>query len=123
MADPTPAEAGLVVVALPAEIDMANADQVCQQLCSALAPGVTVLVADMTTTKFCDSMGLHALVLAYKRATAGNAQLRVVVPCEAILHVMAITELDRVLRIYPALEQAVAGHDGRGRQMPGPATR
>jgi anti-anti-sigma regulatory factor len=37
-----------VVVTLPAEIDMANAGQVGQQLGSAIAPGVRVVIADMT---------------------------------------------------------------------------
>ena len=51
-----------VVVALPAEIDMANADQVGQQLGSAFAPGVRTVIADMTATTFCDSSGIGMLV-------------------------------------------------------------
>jgi hypothetical protein len=38
-----------VVIPLPAEIDMANAEDG-DQLRSALTPGVTIVIADMTST-------------------------------------------------------------------------
>jgi hypothetical protein len=44
-----------VVIALPAEIDMANAGRVAAELGSAFAPGVRTVIADMTATRFCDS--------------------------------------------------------------------
>lgn len=47
-----------VIVTLPAEIDIANGAAVGQQLCSAFAPGVTLVIADMTPTVFCDSSGI-----------------------------------------------------------------
>ncbi len=46
-----------VIVALPDEIDIADADQVRELLLPALADGVTVLVADMTWTRFCACQG------------------------------------------------------------------
>jgi anti-anti-sigma regulatory factor len=46
-----------VIIALPAEIDMANADRVGRQLGSAFAAGVTTVIADMRVTRFCDSSG------------------------------------------------------------------
>ena len=73
---PARARVSPAVVTLPAEIDMANADRVGADLQAALAPGVTAVVADMTATTFCDSRGIHALVLAHQRATACGAELR-----------------------------------------------
>jgi anti-sigma B factor antagonist len=105
----TPAQAGPAVVALPVEIDLANARQVRQQLYSALATGVAVVVADMTATTFCDSMGCRSLVMAHKQARAGNAELRLAIPSASVLRVMAITCVDRVVRIYPSLDAALAG--------------
>jgi anti-anti-sigma regulatory factor len=57
-------------------------------------------------------MGLQALMLAHKRATASDAELRVAVTSECILHDMAITKLDTVLRIYPSAEQALTNGPG-----------
>jgi anti-sigma B factor antagonist len=108
----TPAHPQPVVVALPGEIDVANACRVSQRLCVALAAGAPVVVADMTATRFCDSMGLRALVLAHKQASASSAELRVAVASANVLRVMAITQLDTVLRIFPSAEEALA--DGTG---------
>lgn len=98
----------LAVVALPAEIDMANADRVGADLQAALTLGVATVVADMTATTFCDSRGIHALVLAHQRATASGAELRLVVPSTCVLRVLALTGLDRWLAIYPGLPEALA---------------
>ena len=62
---------------LPAEIDIANGAGVGQRLCAAFAPGVTVVIADMTSTVFCDSSGISQLVLAHHCAAAHHAQLRI----------------------------------------------
>ena len=101
------------MVALPAEIDIANAHQVRQELYCALATGVAVVVADMTATTFCDSMGFRALVMADKQARAGNAELRLAIPSASMLRVMSITGMDRMLRIYPSLDAAVAARPAR----------
>jgi hypothetical protein len=47
-----PAEAETIVVTLPAEIDMANADRVGADLEAVFAPGVGVVAADMSGTRF-----------------------------------------------------------------------
>jgi anti-sigma B factor antagonist len=96
------------VVALPAEIDMANADRVGADLQAAFTPGVTTVVADMTATMFCDSRGIHALVMAHQRAAASGADLRLVVPSACVLRVLVLTGLDRWLAIYPSLPEALA---------------
>jgi anti-sigma B factor antagonist len=116
-----PAYAAPVIVTLPAEIDMANADGVSQQLGCALASGVAVVVADMTATRFCNSTGLRALVLAHKQATARHAELRLVITSANVRRVMAITHLDTVLRIYPSLDAAQETAAPREAHNPGPA--
>ena len=67
-----------VVVTLPGEIDMANADRVGKDLEAAFGPGVGVVVADMSGTRFCDTSGIGAMVLACQRAQARHAGCRVV---------------------------------------------
>ena len=109
MADAKPViPARPVVITLPAEIDMGNAGQIGAQLGSALAPGVTTVVADMTATTFCDSSGIRLLVLAHQQATSINAELWVVIPSARVRRALAITNVDTVLRIYPSLAAALA---------------
>jgi anti-sigma B factor antagonist len=97
-----------VVVALPAEIDMANAGQVGQQLGSAIAPGVRAVIVDMTATTFCDSSGISMLVRAHKQAAANGTQLRLVVHSTVVLRSLRLVQMDYLLPIYPTLSQALA---------------
>jgi RNA polymerase sigma-70 factor, ECF subfamily len=104
-----------VVIALPVEIDMANADRVGQQLGAALAPGVATVIADMTATRFCDSSGLSMLVRAHGQAAANGTELRLVVASAAVLRTLTLVGLDRLLPIYPSLSQALPGTLSRAR--------
>jgi anti-sigma B factor antagonist len=107
----------LVIVPLPAEIDMANAEDVGKQLCAAFAPAVTVVIADLGSTVFCGTSGARQLVLAHTRAVASNRELRVVITSARVLRVLAILGVDRVLEIYPDLAAALAAgpaSDGEG---------
>lgn len=91
---------------MPAEIDVDNADGVCAGLRAAVAPGVTIVVADMTATTFCDTRGIGALVLAHQHAAASGAELRLVVPSTGVLRVLDVLGLDAVLAIYRSLPAA-----------------
>src|SRR6202046_465407 len=68
-----------VVVVLPAEIDVTNSELVHQRIVAALTPGVDVVIADMTSTTFCDSSGVHAVVFAHEAAVARGIELRLAV--------------------------------------------
>jgi len=96
-----------VVVGLPAEIDVTNAEQVFSQLCAALGPGVDVVIADLTSTVFCDSSGLRHLLFAQQRARESDAQLRLAIPLGCpVRRVLELTGADRLLAIYPDLTEA-----------------
>ncbi len=111
MSDPQPL-AEPVIVGLPAEIDAANAAGAGLRLCAAFAPGVTVVIADLTQTVFCDSSGVSQLVLAYHCAAAHGAQLRLVVPHPNVLGVLKLTGLDGLLPVYPSLDAALSAGEG-----------
>src|SRR5215472_3649622 len=96
-----------VVVSLPAEIDVANAERISGQLRAAVAAGPTVVIADMTATTFCDSMGVRALLLAHRHAGARGTELRLLLPSPYVLRVLGV---DAVLPIYHSREQVLAGH-------------
>src|ERR1700742_3596883 len=96
-----------VVVALPAEIDVTNAEQVLDLICAALAPGVDVVIADLTSTVFCDSSGLRHLLFAQERARESDAQLRLAIPLGCpVRRVLELTGAYRMLTIYPDLTEA-----------------
>jgi anti-anti-sigma factor len=73
-------DSGPVVVPMPAEIDLANAGRVGEQLRTAAGLGVTVIVADLTGTQFCDSAGIRTLLAARDNIAAVEAAVAPDVP-------------------------------------------
>jgi anti-anti-sigma factor len=108
--EPFVALARPVLVVLPAEIDMANADYTYMEIVAEFARGAQVVVADMTATTFCDTMGMRALVLAHRQAVGIGAELRLALPSPNVLRVMQLLGLDTVLSIYRSLDEALASH-------------
>ena len=97
---------GVAVVIAPAEMDVANAGALRDAITSA-GTGRATIVVDMTATEFCDSSGLSVLVWAHKRARAGGGELRLVMGSPACT-VFKVTAVDRVLRVFTSLPEAVA---------------
>lgn len=98
-----------VVVGFPDEFDIGSAGDLAEQLRAAITPGGSAVVADLTTTAFCDSSGVRIIVLARGWARDDNVELRLVVPPGPTLVVMKLVGLDQLLPIYPSLDEAVAG--------------
>ena len=109
-----------VMVRLPAEIDMANAQDVGEQLRSPFTRGAAVVIADLTPTVFCDSSGARQFVLSHNYADAHDAQMRFVIPDRNMLRVLTVTGIDQLLSIYPSLDAAIsAGPVPDGDATPG----
>lgn len=100
---------GPVVVEFPDEIAYGNAGDVAVRLRAALAPEASVVVADLTTTAFCDSSGVRIMLVARDWASADNVQLRLAVPPGPTLVVLKLLALDEQIPVYATLEQALAG--------------
>jgi anti-sigma B factor antagonist len=99
----------LVVVPLPAEIDISNSESVGAELGAACASGAGVIIADLTSTAFCDSSGVRYLLLAHDEATAHHAQLRLAVqPDGMVLRMLTLMGLHRVLQVHVSLDEATA---------------
>jgi anti-sigma B factor antagonist len=96
------------VVAMPAEIDVTNADQVRGALQAALDQGAATVIADLSGTVFCDSQGLHALIGAHRRAAASGAQVLFVIGAGQVRRLFTLTGMDTVLEVYPSLGDALA---------------
>jgi anti-sigma B factor antagonist len=97
------------VVAAPAEIDITNADQLRAALLHATGNRHPVVVVDMTSTRFCDSAVLHTLIAAHKRAQAEGGELRLAIPADGTVpRIFALMCLDRLIRCFASLEEALA---------------
>ena len=107
-----------VIVALPAEIDLSNAEQVYDQLAAALASGAAVVIADFTGTRFCDCACLNRLLRVHNQAGGRHAQLRLVIPLDApVRETVKLLGLDQQLPVYANIDAAQADLE-QGRPAP-----
>jgi anti-anti-sigma factor len=98
-----------VVVVLAAEIDVTNADEAYRQLAAAVAQGAPVVIADMTSTSFCDSSGVHAIMRAREQAAAHGVALRVAVPPGgSVRRVLQLTGAVMVVPVYSTVQEAMS---------------
>jgi anti-sigma B factor antagonist len=93
---------------LPAEIDIANSVGVAAVLCGQLRAGG--VIADLTTTTFCDSSGIAALLRANGEAEILGRDLRLAVrPAGAVFRVLELTGLAAELRLFGSVREAAGG--------------
>jgi anti-sigma B factor antagonist len=98
------------VLTLPVVIDIANRGPVTVALEHALRTRATVVVADLTDTKFCDGTGLRALLNAHCCAAAAGRRLRVAAAAPQVRRMLTLPGAGPALVLYPDLATAVAGH-------------
>jgi anti-sigma B factor antagonist len=99
-----------VVVELPPEIDVTNSEEVYEQLVAVLAPGVSTVVADMMSTVFCDSSGVHAIMHAYETAAARDTRMLLAVSTStSVRRVLELIGVGRLMPVYPSLQEALDG--------------
>jgi anti-sigma B factor antagonist len=101
--------AGPVIVGLPTEIDMQNADEVRDRLCAEAKPGIAVVVADLSLTEFCDSMGIREIVRGLRLLAGVGVELRLVIPPGTVRRVMQLIGLDQAVTVWPSVAAAVEG--------------
>ena len=108
------------VVTAPEEMDITTAYRLRGALAAAVRGHATVVV-DMTRTHACDTAGLHVLVRAHRRALAQGGELRLVISGPEVRRLFAITGLDRVIRHFASLDEALAQTQADANQLPLPS--
>ena len=105
---PVAVVSGVPVVAAPEEIDVISTPELRSALLEATVHGHRTLVVDMTRTQFCDSSGVHTLLAAHERARAEGGELLLVISAAIVLRIFEITGVDRIIRNFPSLDEALA---------------
>lgn len=100
--------AGRKVLDVGGEIDVYTAPQLRERLIAIVQSGARQVVVDLGRVEFLDSTGLGVLVGALKRLNSVGGELALVCAQERLLKIFRITGLDRVFKLHPSVEEAVA---------------
>jgi len=65
------------------------------------------LVLDLSEIEYCDSSGLSAILLAYRILQADEGHIRLANPTKNVRKLIEISQLDRILPIFPSVEDAI----------------
>ena len=101
--------AGVHVVAVVGELDLATAPRLAVKIDAARRNGARRLVIDLTTAEFCDSTGLRALIGCRQEIMATGGRLGVaVLPESAVARMFALAGAEELLPVFEGLEPALA---------------
>jgi anti-anti-sigma factor len=100
---------GATVVTPRGRLDLLSAADFKARLAQAVADGGKRIVVDLGEVTFVDSSGLGALIGGLKAARQAGGDLRIARPAEQARTILELTTLNRVLRPYATIEEALAG--------------
>jgi anti-sigma B factor antagonist len=96
------------LIAPAGRLDLASAAALRDEVKSALDEGSVHLLIDLGGVTFLDSSGLGALVGSLKAARSHGGDLRIARPGQQPQMILELTTLDRVLKPYATVEEALA---------------
>jgi anti-anti-sigma factor len=102
-------EGSRAVLRVRERLDLLSAAPVRQAVADLLARGRTHVVIDLAGVSFMDSSGVGALVGSLKLARKAGGELRIAGAAEQVREVLRLTTVDRVLRPYADVDEALAG--------------
>jgi anti-sigma B factor antagonist len=109
--DVRPARERVTVLEPKGRLDQASALDFREHVKRLVDAGVSQLVVDLGDVSFVDSTGLGAIISGLKRARQVGGDLRIARPQQEVRTLLELTSLDRVLRPYRSLEEALPDPD------------
>ena len=98
---------GTFVVSVAGELDLHTVGQLETELEQARGRGAGRVVVDLACVTFMDSTALGALVHTHRILRLAGGDLVLVSADPRVLRLFAITGLERVMRLYPSLTEAI----------------
>jgi anti-sigma B factor antagonist len=95
-------------VHLEGTCDLASAPQLREKLTELRPPAVKDLIVDVSGLEFIDSTGLGLLLGAMRRLRESGGSLSIAGATGGVLRVLEITDLDKVIPLFPDIESARA---------------
>ncbi|ONI92712.1 hypothetical protein ALI22I_02455 [Saccharothrix sp. ALI-22-I] len=99
---------GLAVTRVIGEVDLAGVDLIRAELDAQLERRPPVLVVELSEVTVLGSLGIAALIDGHYRAQAAGVEFVVVASHRSVIRPLQLTEVDRLLTVFPTLDDVVA---------------
>ncbi|OBI47440.1 anti-anti-sigma factor [Mycobacterium kyorinense] len=100
-----------VVVRVAGEVDSGNGDELAAHLSAALANAAIhparLLVVELHALAYFGSAGLNAVLDCHKQGVDSGVAVRLVADKGLVVRTIEVTNMDRVLKLYPTLSDAL----------------
>ena len=100
--------AGIEIVSVPAELDLATSEGVVEQGCAAIARLARLVLLDLTGLSFCDARGLSAFVRIANQADAAGCGFGLIAPRPPVAKILRVSGLDSRLPVFATIDGALA---------------
>jgi anti-sigma B factor antagonist len=105
--DTTVVDSGATVIEAKGRLDVVAAPQLKALVQSAVGYANTPVVVELSGVQFMDSTGLGALISGLRATRQAGSDLRIAGATSQVLSVLAMTRIDRVMRPYGSVEDAL----------------
>lgn len=108
-------EPDILVLKLRGRLAMGNASQEMElQVKELVAKGERKVVLDMADLSYVDSTGVGILAVCHGKLNNAGGELRLAGLVEMVAHILNLTHMDRVLKIYPTVNDATQNFAAAG---------
>jgi anti-sigma B factor antagonist len=100
---------GCVIAVIRAELDIAFAPMLRDELLGLLQPDASQLIIDLSAVRYADASGVAVLIGSGRRARLLGGWLRLAAPAPEVSRVLSATGLSQHFAIFGTVEDAIAG--------------
>lgn len=88
------------------KLDASNASELKSELTNLSKNGINTIILDLSKTRYCDSSGLSAILMANRMCRDTNGRFILSGLQDNVMKMIKIAQLDKVLSIYNSVEEA-----------------
>lgn len=106
-----PSDAAITLIALKGRMNMGSRMREIENKLTEHAhhEGKQALLIDLSEVDYIDSAGLGVLMLLFGRMKKQQGRFGLIAPTKNIMHLLELTNTNKVLKIYPDRDSALAG--------------
>ncbi|MFC6882604.1 MULTISPECIES: STAS domain-containing protein [Actinomadura] len=101
---------GIAVLAVEGELNLTTSTRLSDTALTVAGDQHPHLILDLSRVPFCDSSGLNALIVLYRRLKAGHGSLTLAAVPDRLTRLLTHTGVNRLIPTHPTTDSALTTH-------------